>query len=48
MSLSRRRSVYSATILANPSHQHSPDSQFERAYFQIENATNELIDLLAA
>ncbi len=31
-----------------PSQQHSPDSQFERAYFRVEKEVDKLIDLLAA
>ncbi len=47
-----RRRIYGPLAFGllrhRPSQQHSPDSQFERAYFKIENAVDELIDLLAA
>ena len=47
-----RRRIYGPLAFGllrhRPSQQHSPDSQFERAYFKVEKAVDELIELLAA
>ena len=47
-----RRRIYGplsyGLLRHRPNQQHSPDSQFERAYFKVEKAVDELIDLLAA
>jgi len=38
----------SGLLYHRPNPQHSPDSQFERAYFKVDQAIEELIDLMAA
>jgi len=47
-----RRRIYGPLAFGllrhRPSQPHSPDSQFERAYFNVEKAVDELIELLAA
>jgi hypothetical protein len=47
-----RRRIYGPLAFGllrhRPNRQHSPDSQFERAYFKVEAAIDELIDLMAA
>ena len=47
-----RRRIYGPLAFGllrhRPNQQHSPDSHFERAYFKVENAVDELIELMAA
>ena len=47
-----RRRIYGPLAFGllhhRPNQEHSPDSQFERAYFRVEKAVDELIELLAA
>lgn len=47
-----RRRIYGPLAFGllrhRPSQHHSPDSQFERAYFKVEKAVDELIELMAA
>jgi hypothetical protein len=47
-----RRRIYGPLAFGllrhRPSQQYSPDSQFERAYFKVEKAVDQLIELMAA